>query len=250
MGKIESKTAPAEVVGAVFKRSEIQESIGPDRISEMRARALPYIQSGISNAGGKQACATLILVLAEYMKTVKAAKAKYVKKLKEAVADVERPYNEAYDSLSDLKERLASVYTRYAEQEERIERERIRKELQEKADREAAERAADAELEAEADMLWPDGSAPEPAVKPVPAPVPEHPADIEVKRSPERVPGVGTLSVTKILDVTIINPDLVPSEYKVPSEQRLTAAWNAGIKSIPGVEFRERLGTRALGART
>lgn len=250
MAKIEKETTPVEVIGVSIKKSEIQEQVGLGLNKQIVDIASAIIKTGIQNKETKDKCAALILRMANRMKEIKKFKDAIVKKMKAAVADAEEPFKNAFNELSGLKTQLSDLYTEYDDKEKAAEAERVRKELQAEEDRKAAQRQAEREQQAvdeEADLLAPvTQEKQEPVQVPIPPVERKVVPPVEIKTGPNRVQGVGTLSVISTTKVRIIDPAIVPVAYKVPSEQKLMEAYDAGITSIPGVEFYVEKSTRSL----
>jgi len=245
MPRIEKETAPVEMIGISIKKSEIQEQVGFGLNKSIVDLANGIIRDGIGDYAVKETCAGLILRMARRLKEISTAKDKILKKIKESVADAEKPFKDAYNEIAVLKLKLAEIYSEYDDREKAAEAERIRKKLQEEEDRKAKEKQAKQDLDAEecdADLM----SSPDivPVSKPPvqAAVVPK----IEIKTGPARLEGLGTLSITKIQRVRVLNPDLIPVAYKVPSEAKLLEAYKAGVTSIPGAEFYLETSTRSL----
>jgi hypothetical protein len=246
MARLEKETAPVEVIGVMIKRSEIQEAVGLGINREIVGLAEKIISEGIRNEAGQRTCAEIILRMKIRMDEIKGWKDKIVKKIKAAVKDAEEPFNNAYNEIAALKIKLNSAYTEYDDRERARKESEERQRRQDEADRMAAEQAAnhaqDRENE-EADLLAP---ADQPASKPTPPAPARPPVDVSIRSNPARVAGVGTLSVIRTWKVRVLNPALIPEAYKVPSENKLMEAFNAGIRSIPGCEFYEETSTRSL----
>lgn len=245
MAKIKDHGDPVEIIGVTIKKTEIQQQVGLGLNKQIVDIAKTIINAGIQDKSSKAKCAELILRMADRMKEIKKFKDAIVKKMKAAVADAEEPFKNAFVELENLKKQLSDLYTEYDRKEKAIEAERIRKELQAEEDRRAAEKKANQEkmkAENEFDLLAPI----EPEKKAEEVIVHKVVPNVEIKTTPQRIEGVGTLSIRKIQRVRIINPALIPEAYKVPSEKKLLDAYESGITSIPGAEFYEETSTRSL----
>lgn len=263
--RIANMGAPAEMVGVLIKRADLEKELGLVVNKELVDISSGFVANKINNADEKKKCAELIMRMSTRLKELPAIKKKMTAKLNEALSEIETPIKHAITQLTDIKNKLSQIYTEYDQAEKKAEEERLAKLLAEKqaadavaAQEAAAAAAAIAEAEAFADSLFdetlglPAGSST--PTQPDPAPLPATPpaiapVNVNLKTSPTRVAGVGTLSVTKTRRVRIINPDIIPIEYRVPSERKLLDADEAGITGIPGAEFYWDYGTRSLAAK-
>jgi hypothetical protein len=251
MARIEKETAPVEVIGVSIKRSEIQEQVGIGLNKTVVDMANGIIGSGIKDAAGKRVCAELILRMKKRLDDIKKAKDMVLKKIKAAVKDAEEPFNNAYNEIAALKTKLNDIYLEYDDQEKRRmeaeERQRRQEEVDRAAERERIRMQEQMEND-DADIMAPAETPTQTAVPAAPRPA-ASPVQVSIKSGPTRVQGAGTLSVIETTKPRIVDPALVPAEYKVPSDRLLMEAYDAGITSIPGVEFYKERSTRSLTAK-
>lgn len=262
MPKITNLGAPVEVIGASFKRTELDAAVGVEDKNDLVNQAEAIILTGITSEAVKRTAAALIIKLKTKMDFITAARKKIVKKLDEAKSEVEAPFKTAYNEVSEKKSKLDQLFIDYEDKLRKAEEKRIADQREaERIQREQAaqEKAQMAALGPEADLLAPD---PEPTTDPTPAPAapklelftppaaqPAPAAPVNLKTAPIRIPGVGTVSTIKTMRVRILDPSKVPVTYMVPSERLLLDAYDEGTTEIPGVEFYPEYTTRTIGAK-
>lgn len=247
MGKLQHEGAPVEMIGVSIAKTEIAEKVGAILNRSLTDPARKIVSDGIKTPEAFRLCGELIIKMTKRMKELDLVRKAIVDKMKAAVKDAEAPFTTACSEIKELKESLNKLYTEFDEKQKAAEAERVRKELQAEEDRKAAEAAKAAEDKAadeESDIMAPK---PESNVIPMERPAPPAPKTIppvEVKTGPQRIHGVGTISVLEFTRVRIDDPKAVPEQYKVPSDKLLMDAYESGITSIPGVTFYKEKTTR------
>jgi hypothetical protein len=219
--------------------------------AEMRIKTDEIISNGIVDKAAKIICSELIVEFAKRLKLIRDLKAEHRKKINEATEIIEAPFNQAFNEISALKEELDAAFKKFDEKERLEDQAKLQKSIDEENARKAAEQVAaaeQAELEKEADILAPIEDEPaEPIHREIPMQAetkqePVRPAapQINLKSEPTRTAG-GTVTVVRTWQVEILDPEKIPVKYKVPSETLLMDAFKAGVTSIDGVRFYEKL---------